>query len=288
MHLCERHHLNRWLSMSLAALLSWSAGCAASRDQSDASSNSDALDSDALSRNTKLMDAAGQHPQSNPTTQPAEPFIEQIVAFEAADAEKMPGPGGILFVGSSTFRLWKTDVDFAGLPVINRGFGGSAMRHVNYYYDRIVEKYKPAVVAVYQGDNDIAGGQSPEAVMAEVKTFAARLRTDLPDVQLVLVPVKVSASRLRWREQQDAFNGMLRGLALANPGWVTYFDGVHLLLNEVGQPEPAYFRPDRLHLSEAGYDVWSAALRPVLTRVLERASAQQSQRGESASDVSGG
>lgn len=246
----RKQSLNRYVTMSLGLLTLMGAGCSSTTEK------------------------AGDPGRSISASQPAEPFIEQIVAFETADGERMPEPGGILFVGSSTVRLWKTDVDFAGLPVINRGFGGSAMRHVNHYYDRIVVKYKPSVVAVYQGDNDIAGGQSPEAVMAEVKSFASRLREDLPGVQLVFIPVKASASRLRFREQQDAFNGMLRGFAQANPLWVTYFDGAHLLLNESGQPEPTYFRPDRLHLSQAGYDIWTAALKPVLTQALERAKAR--------------
>lgn len=260
----RKQFLNRCVTMSLVGLALMGAGCSSSIE--------------------KAGEKAGGSERSMPASQPAEPFIEQIVAFETADAERMPEPGGILFVGSSTFRLWKTDVDFAGLPVINRGFGGSAMRHVNYYYDRIVVKYKPAVVAVYQGDNDIAGGQSPEAVMAEVKSFASRLRGDLPDVQLVFVPVKASASRLRFREQQDAFNGMLRGFAHANPSWVTYFDGAHLLLDDAGQPEPTYFRTDRLHLSQAGYDVWTAALKPVLMQALERSKATADGQVKPASD----
>src|SRR5688572_19564376 len=49
-----------------------------------------------------------------------------IAQFAEADLDQAPAPGGVLFVGSSSIRLWKTLAeDFPRLPVINRGFGGS-------------------------------------------------------------------------------------------------------------------------------------------------------------------
>src|SRR5687767_2688782 len=100
-----------------------------------------------------------------PATKPA-PFEKDIRAFEAADAENPPAPGGVLFVGSSSIRLWKTLAeDFPGVPVINRGFGGSRIAHSTQYADRIVIPYKPKTVVFYAGDNDIAGGLTPEQVL---------------------------------------------------------------------------------------------------------------------------
>ena len=59
-------------------------------------------------------------------TNAALPFIKEIEAFEASDRTNRPAPGGLLFVGSSSIRLWKTLAqDFPEHPVINRGFGGS-------------------------------------------------------------------------------------------------------------------------------------------------------------------
>src|SRR5512138_3658087 len=46
-------------------------------------------------------------------------YEAQILAFEAADALRPPAPGGIVFVGSSTIRLWPgLATDFPGLPVV--------------------------------------------------------------------------------------------------------------------------------------------------------------------------
>ncbi len=47
------------------------------------------------------------------------------------DRESPPAPGGVLFVGSSSIRMWDTLArDFPGVPVVRRGFGGSAMADV--------------------------------------------------------------------------------------------------------------------------------------------------------------
>src|SRR5437773_482564 len=81
---------------------------------------------------------------TTPDTDHSAPFEAEIRAFEAADAKARPAPGGVLFVGSSSIRLWKTLAeDFSGVPVINRGFGGSQVRHSTLYADRIVLPYKP-------------------------------------------------------------------------------------------------------------------------------------------------
>src|SRR5215468_3657278 len=70
-----------------------------------------------------------------------------IRAFEAADASDPPARGGIIFTGSSGVRLWTTlKEDFAGLPVENRGFGGSMLPEVTAFLDRIVIPQKPALV----------------------------------------------------------------------------------------------------------------------------------------------
>ncbi|RME10337.1 MAG: hypothetical protein D6816_03460, partial [Bacteroidetes bacterium] len=84
-------------------------------------------------------------------------FEEEIKAFEEADKKSMPPAGAILFVGSSSIRMWPSlDSAFAPLPVIQRGFGGSTIPEVLHYADRIVWKYQPKVIVFYCGENDIA------------------------------------------------------------------------------------------------------------------------------------
>ena len=81
-----------------------------------------------------------------------------IKKFEVQDQQTPPPKMANLFVGSSSIRMWKTlSEDFPGLPVINRGFGGSQMSDLLYYLNRLVIKDRPRQVFIYEGDNDISG-----------------------------------------------------------------------------------------------------------------------------------
>ena len=61
------------------------------------------------------------------------PFANEIAAFEKWDRQNAVPRDAILFVGSSTIRMWQTADAFPELPIINRGFGGSTIADVNFY-----------------------------------------------------------------------------------------------------------------------------------------------------------
>ena len=60
-----------------------------------------------------------------------ERFKQEINQFKAWDEKNTFSKNAVLFVGSSSIRLWKTAVAFPQLPVVNRGFGGSHISDVN-------------------------------------------------------------------------------------------------------------------------------------------------------------
>ena len=77
----------------------------------------------------------------------------------------------IVFVGSSSIRMWKTADYFTGFPIINRGFGGSHLSDVNFFINETVIKYKPRIIVLYAGDNDIAAGKTPMKVFNDFLNF---------------------------------------------------------------------------------------------------------------------
>src|SRR5688500_13979359 len=128
---------------------------------------------------------------------PAEsPFEKEIRAFDASDAKRPPTSGGVLFVGSSSIRLWTTLAkDFPELPVINRGFGGSQIADSIRYAPRIVLPYRPKTIVLYAGDNDIAEGKSPEQVLTDFKAFVETVRAELPTTRILFISIKPSTAR---------------------------------------------------------------------------------------------
>ena len=188
-----------------------------------------------------------------------------IDAFVAHDRSDPPPQHGVLFIGSSSIRFWAPTLaqDFPGVPVIDRGFGGSAIADSTYYADRIVAPYHPRLIVMYAGDNDIAGGDTPRQVVDEFKAFVARVRRDLPGVPVAFISIKPSVARWSmWPAMREANQGIRRWAATQKD--VRYVDTASKMLDAHGQPRPELLRDDGLHMTPAGYAIWIAALKPVL------------------------
>ena len=193
-----------------------------------------------------------------------ERFASEIAAFDAADRANPPASGGIVFVGSSTIRMWTSLADdFAGLPVINRGFGGSTFPEALHYLQRTVVRYHPRTVVVYEGDNDLASGRTPRQVADDYRVFVRGGRDSLPDARIVFLAIKPSPSRWRLESQRQEANRLVRAIVAIDPNQ-TFVDVGTPMLEPSGRPRPALFRADSLHMTPAGYAIWRATVAPIL------------------------
>lgn len=198
-----------------------------------------------------------------------ERFEKTIEAFEANDKANPPPANPILFVGSSTFRSWRSlEQDFAPLPAVNRGFGGSKMTDVLHFFDRVVLPYKPRIIVVYEGDNDLVSATSKaETFIANCRTFIQRVRDEIPETkQIVFIPPKPSVKRWhRWPEMKRA-SDLLKELAASEPG-ISVIDTASTLLAADGKPDPGLFK-DGLHMTAEGNAKWVAIIKPLLEKAL--------------------
>jgi lysophospholipase L1-like esterase len=191
-------------------------------------------------------------------------FEPEIRAFEAADRTKPPAPGAVVFVGSSSIKNWSNvAADFPGVPVLNRGFGGSTLADVVHYEDRIVLRYRPHLVVLYAGDNDLAQGRTPGQVVGDYRVFVARLRSALPAARLAYISIKPSPSRRQFMSLAREANTRIQA-EITRDSLATYVDTFTPMLNSAGQPRPELFIADSLHMSRAGYLLWRSLLRQVV------------------------
>ena len=194
----------------------------------------------------------------------AEPqrFEGEIRQFERCDQTNPPALGPVLFTGSSSIVKWQNlSNDFAGLFVLNRGFGGSTWRDLNFYFARVVSKYHPRAVVVYEGDNDLAGGRTVAECLADFDVFRALMREQLPGVPIAILTTKPSPSRLPLLAAQKELNEGVRLRIATEPDWVE-LDVATPLLDGAGLPRAELFQADRLHLNPAGYALWVPVVRP--------------------------
>ena len=189
-----------------------------------------------------------------------------IATYEKADQTDRPAPGGIVFVGSSTILLWKTLAeDFAGYPVINRGFGGSQIVDATHFADRIVIPYQPRQVFLRSGGNDINAGKSPEQVFADFRAFVARIHAALPKTEVVFIGLCPTIARWKEAEANRQLNLLVSEFAQKSRG-VRYIDTFEMSFDEKGRPRTDIFVRDMLHFNPEGYRLLVERVRPALRR----------------------
>ena len=194
---------------------------------------------------------------------PAERWEETIREFEDWDSKNSFPADAVLFVGSSSIRLWPTRECFEQLPVINRGFGGSQISDVNYYAKRIVLKYQPQVIVFYAGDNDIAAGKGAQQVFDDYKKFLTLIHDKLPATRIIFVGIKPSGSRWSLWPVMNEANMAIKDHCSKDER-LFYFDSAAPLLGDNGRPRGEFFLKDNLHLNAKGYEIWTGSLRPIL------------------------
>jgi lysophospholipase L1-like esterase len=188
-------------------------------------------------------------------------FEWDIQTFEAQDRMNPPAPGGIVFVGSSTFTHWTTvKRDLPQYPIINRGFGGSQLADSVYFADRIITKYKPKTVVVYAGDNDLASGAKPAQIARDFEELVERIHATLPDTKIAFVAVKPSPSRLALFDAQRRTNQLVRAIIDRDKEHLSYIDVVTPMMGLDGRPRRELFLNDQLHMAPKGYQVWSEVI----------------------------
>ena len=199
-----------------------------------------------------------------PTSDHWEP---DIVAFERADSMRIPAPGGVVFVGSSSIRLWKTlETDMAPLPVIQRGFGGSRIYDAVRFADRIVLKYDPKIVVVFSGTNDLQGDASdlsPEQVRNGFDQLAQRILQHGDSTHLYYISITPSQARFDQLDRIKQANKLIEAYTRNHPR-LHFFDLQNTFLTTDGKIREELFVEDGLHLNTRGYALWTERMKPEL------------------------
>ncbi len=185
-----------------------------------------------------------------------------IAAFEAKDRTTPPPKDAILFTGSSSIARWRNlGQAFPEFPVINRGFGGSTTPEVNFYVDRIVLPYKPRIVVLYSGSNDLAGKRTPEQVLSDFRVFVKKIHAVLPETKIVYISIHTPPGRLKLKEANEQVNKLISEECGKNQK-LLFVDIRDLMLAQNGLPNPDLYA-DPLHPNARGYELWKDRLTPL-------------------------
>jgi lysophospholipase L1-like esterase len=197
--------------------------------------------------------------------QETSPFADEFRAFAIAEAHRPLPSSSVLFYGSSSIRLWETLArDFAGLSVVNHGFGGSTLADCVGEMERLVYPVQPRALVLYAGDNDLDQGAPPERVAELFQQFMGGIRARVGAIPVAVLSIKPSPVRF-WNAGKIRYaNALLADLAGTAPG-CRYLDVFSAMLTATGEPRRDLFGEDGLHLNGAGYQLWTSSVRAWLS-----------------------
>ena len=182
-------------------------------------------------------------------------FADAMETFARYDAKNSFPADATVFVGSSSIVFWDTGDRFPGMPLINRGFGGSQMSDLVHYVEETVLKYRPRTVVVYEGDNDTSAGKRSRQILADYQEFVEAVLTAQPSTRIVIMSIKPSLARWDVWPDMQASNAAIEAYA-STDARVDFVDVGTAMLGADGLPIPELFVRDGLHMTPAGYDIW--------------------------------
>ena len=195
---------------------------------------------------------------------------KDIRKFEHLDSVETYPANAVLFAGSSSIRLWSTlESDMTPYPVIQRGYGGARLSDFSVFAGRIIYPHPCRAIVLFVA-NDITGSdadKTPEEVRDMFQSVLNTIREKFPDTPVFWI--EITPTPLRWKAwpQIEKANMLIQKGCKKEKN--TYFISTKdFFLNSSGLPKEELFRPDRLHLNDEGYAVWSGVIKKELEKVI--------------------
>jgi lysophospholipase L1-like esterase len=185
-------------------------------------------------------------------------YENDIVEFEKLDRTEKYPDNSLLFVGSSSIRLWSTlKEDVAPYPVIQRGFGGSRSPDVLFYLKRIVYPHQIGGVVIFVA-NDITGAPNDLTTKESMRNYREMvkiIRAKYKKQPIFFIELTPTSSRWKYWPLIQQTNNQLRILCKKQKN-LYFIETAQSYLNEKGEPRDELFKEDHLHQNRDGYRIW--------------------------------
>ncbi len=196
-----------------------------------------------------------------------ERYNSEINKLDSAYQISNKAENAVLFTGSSSIRLWKSlQNDMKPIPVINHGFGGSTIKEVLHYADKIIFPVNTQLIILYCGENDLTNNEvDAKEVFKDFSALVKIIRKNKPQARLLYISIKPSPSRLHLLDKMAKANSMISKYC-EKRNYLDFIDVWHIMMDENEQIKEDIFVDDRLHLNEKGYELWTSQIKPVVLK----------------------
>ncbi|PQJ76130.1 hypothetical protein BTO13_04385 [Polaribacter gangjinensis] len=194
-------------------------------------------------------------------------YAEEIQAIKTFEKIYLPPKNPIVFVGSSSIRLWKNiEKKFEKYKVINKGLGGAQVKDIIRYADQLIFDYKPSQIVLYIGENDLKYPvNSSDSIFENTKKLLSMIREKMPDVPVVYISIKPSPANDLYRNKMIQTNNLMRKY-IETESNMTFVDVYKDMLTSNGGYRHELFASDKLHMKAEGYKIWQRILKPYLLK----------------------
>ena len=199
-------------------------------------------------------------------------FEEEVSLLESLDFEEKAGEKDVLFIGSSSIRLWDNiQVDMYPYSSIKRGYGGAHFYDLIHFSERLVKNHSPKAILIFvandiTGSNDLTnkvGDLSPNEVKKLFKYNYKLIRSIHKHIPIFLIETTPTPKRWKvWNKILQA-NKKLERFCKQVPN--LYFISTRdKFIGADGLPIQSFFLNDKLHLNVDGYKLWSSVIKSKL------------------------
>lgn len=225
-----------------------------------------------------MITAFAQEPQPERWRRSPERWLEQtprpgsdaptVRGYFEEDAKNPPPKEAVLFAGSATIWMWDLKKWFPEYTTINRGFGGSQISDSTFFAEQLIIRHEPSIIVMYAGDNDVFAGKPPYLTALHFEEFIWRIHYSLPHTQIVFISIRPSIARWGIVDKFREANALIKQV-IAKYDHVSYADIDPVTIGPDGKPRREFFIEDDLHLTEAGYEAWTAVIKPLIAQAAE-------------------
>lgn len=198
----------------------------------------------------------------------AETFESQVKELEKLDKTETFNEDYILYIGSSSIRLWDSiKTDMAPYKSVKRGYGGAHFYDLIHYTERLVTPHKNAKAMVCFVANDLSGNWddpktdiNPQEVKRLFKYFTKQVEDIAPDMPIFLVEITPTQSRWNIWDKTKRANNLMKAYCESKDN-LYFISTADEFLNENKLPRTELFIEDQLHLNRDGYALWSQIIK---------------------------
>jgi hypothetical protein len=197
---------------------------------------------------------------------------DEIKKLEVLDKKETYSNQAVLFIGSSSIRLWKSiEEDLDTYEPIKRGYGGAHYYDIIHFTNRLVSPHKVKAIAIFVA-NDITGKEnginnqtvnrdlSPKEVLRLVKFVTKEIRKSHEKVPIFFIETTPTSKRWKVWDKISKANDLIENYTSKSEN-LYYINTRSFYIGSDGMPNDSLFVKDKLHLNREGYKLWGKIIK---------------------------